>query len=139
MLPVYRPVIRGPILGRSESLVVFSWERQKLATTGGGLDRFRATPEGEGTSGEEKTPLAAEERPRQRPVVSVNPGELVLSARGEEHRNLRLSQLKRENDRPLDLGESHVAPFVELTPEDRGIFLQPPPPDVTHTNAVNRD
>jgi hypothetical protein len=63
------------ILGRSESLVVFSWERQKLATTGGGLDRFRATPEGEGTSGEEKTPLAAEERPRQRPVVSVNRGE----------------------------------------------------------------
>ena len=30
--------------------------------------------------------------------------------------------------RPLDLGESHVAPFVELTPEDRGIFL-PPLPD----------
>ena len=32
-----------------------------------------------------------------------------------------------------------MAPFVELTPEDRG---QPPPPalsDVTHTNAVNRD
>ena len=29
--------------------------------------------------------------------------------------------------RPLDLGEFHVAPFVELAPEDRGIFLQPLP------------
>ena len=38
-----------------------------------------------------------------------------------------LSSPTSSPSRQLDLGESHVAPFVELTPEDCGIFLQPLP------------
>ena len=40
---------------------------------------------------------------------------------------------------PLDLGESHVAPFVELTPEDRGIFLQPLPPSPVLVEETHKD